>query len=442
MLAALVAGCATAYAPAPLAPWEPARELGVLAADDELRVGAGRADISPDHAVPLAGYGAFLGAPEHIRWSRGVHDPLYADALYFEKGADRLLLVTFDLVGVTAADLDPLRDDLARETLVDRDRIIVSSSHTHHAPDTLGLWGTGFPPRSGRDERYMTFMKRQAVLAAKTAVANRRPAELLVAVGADAELHMNIHDVHDPQATLDDALTVLIAKDRRGGTIATLTNWSCHATCESMPNRLVSADWVGYFRRGMAARSPGQHIYVNGAIGASVQPNDHYRDAHIRPGEDQNFRWAKLLGESLAEKTAALMATARPVPFDRIEVRRTMVPTHFENTLYDLAKKMGILSMRMPKMGEVYRIEATAVKMGPVRFGTFPGELIPNLGLDIRRSVGGEAQVLVGLSQDYLGYILDEQRYRDPRYGYEKMLCVGPDLGVNLVRAYAALGFE
>ena len=39
--------------------------------------------------------------------------------------------------------------------------IIISSTHTHSGPDTIGLWGPGlpfFPLSSGLDENYMRFL--------------------------------------------------------------------------------------------------------------------------------------------------------------------------------------------------------------------------------------------------------------------------------------------
>ncbi len=406
-----------------------------------LAVGAARLDISPDHAVILGGYGVYFWSKKHCRWSQGVHDPLYATALYFLKGDEALVLIETDEVGLVKGDIDQIRDAVATKLRLSRERVIVGATHTHHGPDTIGLWGTLQPANSGRDERYMNMLKDRCVAAAVQAYQSRRPAHLAYALGEESALHYNIHQNETSDPNLDHTITVLIATGDDGKVIATLTNWACHPTTEDAPNRLVSSDWVGVFYQDMAAAMPGVHMYVNGSIGASVQPSVAWRDAQHLANEGQGFVWAKLMGDVFTKNVLHVIEHPTPIEVDRIAVETRSAPVHMQNFIFRLAKVLHMLPMDIPDNGD-FATTITAARVGPLRFGSMPGEMSPHLGKQIRASLGGPAQILVGLGQDWLGYILDEQQYADSNYSYEKMLCVSPHLGPNVVKAYRTIHFE
>ena len=63
-----------------------------------LKIGFGRADITPRVGVELCGFGPFLQ-----RRSVAVRDRLWARAAAFEAGGRRAVLVSCDLIGVTEA---------------------------------------------------------------------------------------------------------------------------------------------------------------------------------------------------------------------------------------------------------------------------------------------------------------------------------------------------
>jgi hypothetical protein len=411
------------------------------AADERLEIGAAQVDITPAHSVIMGGYGIYFGSARNCRWSQGARDPLLVGALYLQKGRGHLLVLTLDLVGLSRPDILDIRERIAAALPIERDRIILSVSHTHHSPDTMGLWGTVFPPRSGLDEGYLEWLKQQSVAAATRAYHLRRPASLGLVVGEEAELHWNERQVDDPNAPIDHTLTVLVAKDEGGQILASLTNWACHPTTEDERNLRLSADWVGDYRQFLGGKFSGVHIFVNGAIGGSIQPSVPWRKQNLR-GDGQGFAWAHELGERLGAKAAGLIAQAQPVDVPAIEVRRAPVRARLTNRTFELVKALGILKTSLPKRGEWYYTEVTAAKLGRLRVGTLPGEVMPNLTAPIRRSLGGDAQLLIGLAQDELGYIVDQKYYDDPRYGYEKFLCVNPQLGPNLVRTYEVLRFD
>ena len=406
--------------------------------DGQMEIGAARADISPEESVIMGGYGIYALTKMLCRWSKGVHDPLYATALYLGKNGTSLVIVSLDLVGLSAPDAWEIRNEVASRVGVGADRIIVCSTHTHHSPDTVGLWGTVLPPESGRSEPYMDRMKQTAVETAVRAYNGRRPARLSYAVGALDEIHRNGYDSQVPDAPIDHTLTVLKAEDADGETIATLMNWGCHPTTENARNRLISSDWVGVYYRIMAERTGGIPVFVNGSIGASIQPSDPWRVKNL--GSDgQGFVWAEAMGRIVADATGALLAEAAEIEADRIEAASSTITVPMDNRVYRLGYLLALIPFKVPSRGKPIDTNLTAARIGPVRFGTMPGEMAAHLGMQVREALGGRAQVLVGLGQDQLGYIIDPEQYANEIYSYEKMLCMSPELGGAVIRAHQKL---
>jgi hypothetical protein len=104
----------------------------VAAADGSLSVGFGEVDVSPvigKKPVLLAGFGK-------DRRATRVHDPITARAVVLSDGSEKIALVSVDVVGLFFPSVEAVRKQLPGFKYV-----LVSSTHNHEGPDTLGLWG-------------------------------------------------------------------------------------------------------------------------------------------------------------------------------------------------------------------------------------------------------------------------------------------------------------
>src|SRR6266404_7681400 len=118
-------------------------------AEAPLEVGFGSADITPiiaDKPVFIDGFG-------HNRRATGVADPLFARAAVLRHGQQTIALVAIDVVGFFHANVERVRKQLPGFEYV-----LVSSTHNHEGPDTLGLWGKS-PFASGVDADYMKLLE-------------------------------------------------------------------------------------------------------------------------------------------------------------------------------------------------------------------------------------------------------------------------------------------
>lgn len=408
---------------------------------DQIKVGAAMLEITPTNSVVLGGYGMYVGSRSNCRWSDGIHDPLYATAISFSKNNQTVIIIEMDSVGLLAFDIDFIRKKGALRLDIPFDNIIVAASHSHATPDTIGFWGTMIPSFSGRNEKYMTFIKEQAVAAAVDAYKSRKAVSLHFAVGEEKELHFNTYSEQIENPYIDDTLTVVKAVDKDGKLVATITNWGCHPTTENGENRKISADWVGPFRQHLSDNLGGVHMFINGSIGAAIQPSVPWREKNV-VGDGQGFVWADAMGKTLAQKVLALLKEASPLDIKEIEVASRPVKVRMKNFAFWLAKSSGQVRLGLPPYGAPVTTHITALKMGDLRFGSVPGELSPQIGIKIREHLGGKAQILVGLGQDWLGYILDEEQYNNKMYMYEKFLCLSPKLGEKVLEAFDSIEFH
>src|SRR5689334_13007613 len=102
---------------------------GSRAAEPEWKVGLAQVKITPERPVFLAGY-----ASRNKPFEK-VESDLYAKALALEdQQGHRVVLVTSDLIGFSAAVAEPVCDRLREKTGLKREQILINSSHTHTGP--------------------------------------------------------------------------------------------------------------------------------------------------------------------------------------------------------------------------------------------------------------------------------------------------------------------
>ena len=75
------------------------------------------------------------------------------------------------------------------------------------------------------------------------------------------------------------------------------------------------------------------------------------------------------------------------------------------------------------------------VSVGDAQILTIPGEALPNIGYYLKRNMKGRHNLLFGLTNDALGYILTKEDWNSfERYDYITRTCLGERTGEILVR--------
>ena len=229
-----------------------------------IRVGYGKACITPEESVPLAGMGN-----TSKRMSTTILDDLYATCVAFTDAANQtVLMFTLDQLHANKAWTDPVRQAVEAATGVPASHVMVSHTHTHSGPDM-------YNPKEESIPRYGEMMIARCVQAAKEAMADRAEAKLYAATvqteGVCFTRHYEGQDENGKptahRGIADPTLQVVkIARENAPDLI--LINWQVHATFNNGYTRYdVSADFVGAMRSRLEAQTGMRFAFFQGASG-------------------------------------------------------------------------------------------------------------------------------------------------------------------------------
>jgi len=150
-----------------------------------LSVGYAQSVITPslERPVYLAGFG-------RNRRAASVHDDLYARALALRAHDTAVIVVAADLIGLARHEIQAI--ECAVQEQAPAVQLVVAATHTHHGPDTLGLWGPDEMTR-GVDAGYFAHLKQTLATTALAAYQRLQPAALRAAATLVTDVARNAH---------------------------------------------------------------------------------------------------------------------------------------------------------------------------------------------------------------------------------------------------------
>jgi len=399
----------------------------VTAPSAALDVGVGTADITPDvktYSVPMSGYGARRGNP-----STGVHDPLHAKVLYLRDRDTSMALITCDLRSITPEFKGQIVKKSASHGLT-LDNVLISASHTHCGPSMYPekFWQMQF---GAYDPKIVDIMSTSVAKAIAQAVQNAAPARIGFAEGRAEGFTRNRRWGYDNKArktageepAVDPTVWVMRVDTMDGGLRALLVNFATHPTILGHENMLISAEWPGALQRELEKLFPGATaLYTNGAQGDQAPSGARGADGFEKVN-DFGTRLAKIAGEiarRIETKAAAPIGFGRGTP-----ALPAFVFT--ENSKKQYGSYLNSALDALPRTAElqVFQIGTTALV-------SLPGEPILEVGQAVQRSVGAhgfDKVVVIGLANDYIGYLVNEKEYAHGGYEVDSRSYYGPGLG-------------
>jgi hypothetical protein len=448
--------------PAPSAePAEPALEAGFAETDLTPKLG--------DKAVFVAGFG-------HNRKATAVHDPIMARAVVLRHGDRKLAIASVDVVGLFHPTVLRVRDKLPGYTYV-----LVTSTHNHEGPDTLGLWGPT-PFQSGVDPDYLKQVEKGIVDAVQSAEKSLKPVTARIGAATAPDL---LHDSREPYIKHDElvALQFLDAKTEKPAGI--VVQWNCHPETLGGKNTELSADFVGYTVKHSRDKHKCPVVYLTGTVGGLMTSlHVEVKNADGKALDDGTFEKTERYGQLIGELADKALKTAKPVVLTPLEVKSRTIFLPLENKVFQLGRQLGVLNREAflwkddpykaepagPKDGEkalCVRTEVAWLRLGDLEVAAIPGEIYPELVLDkvedpadpgadfpdapiepaIYPRLKGKHHMLIGLANDEIGYIIPKRQWDEkppfcygrkmPQYGEVNSL--GPDTAPLLCKAFKEL---
>lgn len=227
-----------------------------------LRAGAYAIDITPTK-YPIVINGGF-----EPRWATHALDQIHARCLVLDDGKTRIAIVVVDACMLSRELLDQAKELAREKTGIPTNRMLISATHTHSAPASIGALGTD------PDADYARFIPGRIAEGIERAAANLAPAKVgWAVVQAPEYTHcrrwiMRPDKVRDdpfgqptvrammhpgyqnpdflaPSGPVDAGLSLLSVQSLDGRPLALLANYSQHY----FGSEPVSADYYGKFAR-------------------------------------------------------------------------------------------------------------------------------------------------------------------------------------------------
>jgi len=395
-------------------------------------------------AVWLAGF-------QNNRPASGVHDDLWARTMIVDDGSTRIALVALDLIGFGADDVNEVKEMIPASWGITY--TFITSTHTHEGPDVVGLWGKS-EFKSGVNQTYLSTVKENILRSLGEAVKNMRPARIVFA--QDTAGAKNLVDDYREPVAYDYGLRLMHFRDAvTDTTLGTLIQWANHPETLWAGNLEITSDFPHYlreaFENGIYSRDSLLHegkkgitLFVNGAIGGMMSTGTSFSIPDISGDTSWTapvFEKARAQGEQLALLALKSLENNPSVPLDnasiRLSIRQLDLP--LDNKLYRLGAAMGIFNRGLSGWWKI-RTEIALWTIGPASFLHQPGELYPEIAnggteapegrdypippsqhIPLRSMMPGEYRFIVGLSNDFIGYILPLSQWDEvPPYTYQQ----------------------
>jgi hypothetical protein len=458
-------------------------------ADGSLSVGTCARDITPISPPLAAAYEAAFGVPAVVnhtdpiylagfgndRQATDYNDRLWARGVVLDRGDSRVAIVSIDVVGYFKNEVDTIRALVSPSSEIDF--VLVSSTHQHEGPDTLGLWGPD-ELTTGIDYAYLDFVNATVADCIDEASANLEKARIYYATGNSAGLSLGIDPEDDgfgvadgkvlegddllPAATegriVDPTIATMQLTTRKGSSLevlATLVNFGSHPESLGSNNTLITSDFPHYVRERIEAEYGGVAIWMAGDLGVLQGPLDiDVEDPDTgMPAPRRTFRFAEVHGTQLAERSIEAINAVRfgknnrPSPKNGAPAPEISYATvdpvaiRLDNPYFRFFTAIGVLDVRrtlftdgvpddsvgfpfpppfneIPQaLGEDIQTEVSAVRIGKGAIAVVPTELDPQIGGTYRSALvnatGAEHSFIAGLGNDQIGYQVPFEKF-DP----------------------------
>ncbi len=228
------------------------------------KAGASRQIITPPVGTLLYGYTPDLK-------SESVHDDLSVTALALNQGDETALMLTVEIGDIQTELCNEIREKISVHCNIPFENIMISSTHTHSAPNLSGTPGWGELNMDYYDNIFLP----GALKASKDAIDGLSPSEIAVGV-TESLVGVNRRQLfpdgviglgQNPYGCFDPNMTVVSIRNKETKTgILNLIHYGCHGTSAGLTHE-ITRDWSGIMMDRLEKETQTLTAFWNGAIG-------------------------------------------------------------------------------------------------------------------------------------------------------------------------------
>jgi hypothetical protein len=382
-----------------------AKEMGQLlerSAEGALEVGMATVDITPDWAVLLP-YGK--GEPTMETYG----DPCYVKALVLQVGDLRVAFVEMDIIGIHLRDADAVKEEIASETGISRDTIILAATHNHAYPRVTD--------RRAKDDKIRKLLAKRSAEVVKQAMEGMFPAK--IGVGKRTLRRDIVNNREKLMGPTFTDLYVIRVDDMEGNVKGVFFDFGAHPVIFTKswgPQRVgeVGPDWPGYARTYIeleyakrmlwpryneVGKEYDRTIFTMFAEGAAGDQIGLGISASRNELNGVGMHVKQAMTETIAEAVLEMIGKIETRSELRMAFRAKVIPLSFRRDLPSGHPRRGRLEGTL--IQTLTFDEETVIAM-------IPGEVVADVAIHFREKCGFENAILVTLANDAVGYIVTE----------------------------------
>ncbi len=398
-------------------------------ASSGLEAGEGTVDTTPPLGIEMAG---FHRAPGNERRITGIRQPTGARALVLRHGEVRAAIVSLDIAGVSRDFAGRVQRRVADRVGLPASNVRVAATHTHSMPAFCYLrqWGA-IPPK------YMAQVESDVVRAVELAQEDLAPAEMSLGrarvKGGNFNRttpHWKTDEQFGPESTdserwLDTMLHALLF-ERAGKRNLLWYHFSAHPVCYTDDN--AGPDWPGLVAELAREQQKLSPSYLQGHCG----------DVNPGPGKPSWLGIPDQVAKAVHTGLEQALSEAKPVEVDVLRTRSTEVAVPLDVPLLQARLKQyqqdpskctggsyvdarfaadwAESAAKWPPDRTTLSFPVSALQVGSIGMLFHPAELYSCYGLTIRRDSPLDHTLVVGYTDDLIGYLPDPNAYQAGEY--------------------------
>ncbi|MFC1558320.1 neutral/alkaline non-lysosomal ceramidase N-terminal domain-containing protein [candidate division KSB1 bacterium] len=385
-----------------------------------MKGGCAKVNITPPVGYPLS------GSAKRTKSSDSIADELYAKTIVLNDGQTTIAIICTDLLWVSLDMTNDIRKLIEEKTGIPGKNILVTASHTHYGPVLLKK----ITKDARRDNAYTETLLNKIAGAVLVAHKNMKTVKIGAVKGDVPEVSLNrrfkkpdgsikmswgtesrvvippkikrkyngsvketvVIPFNDPElefGPVDPEVGIIRMEDLNGEIIGSLVNYACHtSSAGSLPDLLysISADYPTYIAEVVEQLEGGICLF---ALGTAANIVTIKRGGEFRKG----------VGTALGAEA----------------LRRLQFVSMSDNAELRSLTKSIVLPLKADRIkdgGKEYiESEIQVLKIGDIYILGLPGEIIVEIGLEIKNRAGIENLFIFTCSNDRIGYVCNSKEY-------------------------------
>lgn len=364
-------------------------------------------DITPSYPVFMAGYAS------RCEKSKGVRDAIEGVIMWLDIDDVKNLFITLDLSNLDYAFVHEIRNEIVKQLPIDKDKIVISATHTHSGPVIVT-----------RNEhqpvcpQYRKEVQEKIIQCALSSYGKEKEvARIVYSHGISSGFYGNRNHL-DKYG--DNNIYVIKMKDEQNNNIGAIVNISCHSTVLGEEQYELSGDLIASLRRNLASCFHVVPLLTNG--NAADMSNRLYRRADI---DDElvymsNGIANQIMTFSPEEQITLAKEMIRQFTYtvkyeenvDKYHVLKQQLlekvkktNDHEEKRLLQSQIKSCERKIASPNVNLTF--ETTIWKCGDVEIVILPCELASMLGKQIKEASAAKVCFIWGYANGLTGYVIE-----------------------------------